>query len=114
MDPIAPVTLAEASAAGSPRASMQGAIETTATSGEGWRQTLGNLTAPLNEPFKTPDQMRREMLSAVDLSDPLKTMFVITDYGIEAHGMFAKLHISTSLASAATSLFGSLLKNQQQ
>jgi hypothetical protein len=27
--------------------------------------------------------------------------------------MFAKLHISTGLASAATSLFGTLLKNQQ-
>jgi hypothetical protein len=27
--------------------------------------------------------------------------------------MFTKMHISTGLASAATSLFGTLLKNQQ-
>jgi hypothetical protein len=31
---------------------------------------------------------------------------------MEAQMLFSKLHIATSLASSATSLFGGLLKNQ--
>jgi hypothetical protein len=59
------------------------------------------------------EEIRRSMLSSVDMTDPIKTMFVMTDHSMEAHMMFAKLHVSTGLASAATGLFGNLLKNQQ-
>jgi len=59
------------------------------------------------------EEMRRSMLESIDLSDPIKTMFALTDQSMQAHMMFARLHISTGLASAATSLFGTLLKNQQ-
>ena len=59
------------------------------------------------------EEMRRSMLDSIDMSDPIKTMFAMTDHSMQAHTMFAKLHISTGLASAATSLFGTLLKNQQ-
>jgi len=59
------------------------------------------------------EEMRASMLQSIDLNDPIRTMFVLTDHAMEAHAMFARLHISTGLASAATSLFGTLLKNQQ-
>jgi len=59
------------------------------------------------------EEIRHSMLSSFDPSDPIKSMFVMTSDGMEAHMLFTRLHISTSLASAATSLFGSLLKNQQ-
>jgi len=59
------------------------------------------------------EEIRHSMLTSFDPSDPIKSMFVMTSDGIEAHMLFTRLHISTSLASAATSLFGNLLKNQQ-
>ena len=59
------------------------------------------------------EEIRHSMLNSFDPSDPIKSMFVMTSDGMEAHMLFTRLHISTSLASAATSLFGSLLKNQQ-
>ena len=59
------------------------------------------------------EEMRHSMLQSVDLRAPVKTMFAMTDHAIEANMMFTKLHLSTSLASSATSLFGTLLKNQQ-
>jgi len=59
------------------------------------------------------EEIRHSMLNSFDPSDPIKSMFAMTSDGMEAHMLFARLHISTSLASAATSLFGSLLKNQQ-
>ena len=58
-------------------------------------------------------EMRSSMLASVDLRDPIGTMFALTDHSLEAHAMFARLHISSGLASAATNLFGTLLKNQQ-
>jgi hypothetical protein len=61
---------------------------------------------------KTLDELRRSMLESIDLHDPLKTMVVMTDHSMQAHAMFAKLHIATGLAGATTSLFGGLLKNQ--
>jgi hypothetical protein len=57
--------------------------------------------------------MRSSMLASVDLRDPIGTMFALTDHSLEAHAMFARLHISSGLAGAATNLFGTLLKNQQ-
>lgn len=57
--------------------------------------------------------MRSSMLASVDPRDPIGTMFALTDHSLEAHAMFARLHISSGLASAATNLFGTLLKNQQ-
>jgi hypothetical protein len=58
-------------------------------------------------------EMRSSMLASVDLRDPIGTMFALTDHSLEAHAMFARLHISSGLASAANNLFGTLLKNQQ-
>ncbi|NRF69419.1 hypothetical protein HLB44_20675 [Aquincola sp. S2] len=65
------------------------------------------------EASRTLQEMRSSMLASVDLRDPIGTMFALTDHSLEAHAMFARLHISSGLASAATSLFGTLLKNQQ-
>lgn len=83
----------------------------------GGPSTLGDaakaVAAQLSGNVRSYEDMRRSMLEAMDLSDPIKTMFVLTDHSMEAHTMFAKLHISTGLASAATGLFGTLLKNQQ-
>lgn len=69
--------------------------------------------AQLTGNIRSYEDMRRSMLEAVDLNDPIKTMFALTDHSMQAHMTFSKLHISTGLASAATSLFGTLLKNQQ-
>lgn len=59
------------------------------------------------------EEIRHSMLTSFDIHDPIGSMYAMTSNSMEAHALFAKLHISTSLASAATSLFGSLLKNQQ-
>jgi hypothetical protein len=59
------------------------------------------------------EEMRSTMLASVDPNDPVKTMFAMTDLSMQAHATFSKLHIASGLASAATSLFGTLLKNQQ-
>ncbi|HJS03457.1 MAG TPA: hypothetical protein VJ832_08255 [Variovorax sp.] len=72
-----------------------------------------SLAAQFSGNVRSYEEMRHSMLESIDLSDPIKTMFVMTDHAMEAHMMFAKMHISTGLASAATSLFGTLLKNQQ-
>lgn len=58
------------------------------------------------------DEIRASMLKAYDPSDPIKSMFTVASDGMEAQMLFSRLHIATSLASSATSLFGSLLKNQ--
>ncbi|MDP9604837.1 hypothetical protein ABL840_28765 [Variovorax sp. NFACC27] len=71
------------------------------------------LASQLSGNVRSYEEMRRSMLESIDMSDPIKTMFAMTDHAMEAHMMFAKMHISTGLASAATSLFGTLLKNQQ-
>lgn len=59
------------------------------------------------------EELRHGMLASMDPSDPVKTMFAMTDLSMQAQATFSKLHIATGLASAATSLFGTLLKNQQ-
>ncbi|MED5622304.1 hypothetical protein [Ideonella sp. BN130291] len=71
------------------------------------------LAAQLGGNVRSFEEMRASMLQSIDLSDPIRTMFALTDHAMEAQMTFAKLHISTGLASAATSLFGTLLKNQQ-
>jgi hypothetical protein len=71
------------------------------------------MASQLNGNVRSFEEIRKSMLSSVDMTDPIKTMFVMTDHSMEAHMMFAKLHVSTGLASAATGLFGNLLKNQQ-
>ena len=71
------------------------------------------LASQLGGNVRSFEEMRASMLQSIDLNDPIRTMFVLTDHAMEAHAMFARLHISTGLASAATSLFGTLLKNQQ-
>lgn len=98
-------------------ANMMQGMQVPPPSVTGGPSTLGDaakaLAAQLSGNVRSYDDMRRSMLEAMDLSDPIKTMFVLTDHSMEAHTMFAKLHISTGLASAATGLFGTLLKNQQ-
>lgn len=93
---------------------MQGAPPSVTVSGAG---SLGDaakaLAAQLSGNVRSFEDVRRSMLESIDLRDPVKTMFVMTDHSMEAHMMFTKMHISTGLASAATSLFGTLLKNQQ-
>ncbi len=69
--------------------------------------------AEAGPPARTIDELRAEMLQSYDPSDPIGSMFKMTDVSLEAHMMFTRLHISSGLASAATSLFGTLLKNQQ-
>ena len=58
------------------------------------------------------EEIRTSMLQSFDPHDPIKSMFTMASNGMEAQMLFSKLHIATSLASAATSLFGGLLKNQ--
>ena len=58
------------------------------------------------------EEIRTSMLQSYDPHDPIKSMFTMASNGMEAQMLFSKLHIATSLASSATSLFGSLLKNQ--
>lgn len=72
-----------------------------------------DLAAKLGSKPHTIEELRRGMLDGFDARDPIKTMFVMTDHAMQAHSMFARLHISTGLAQAATSLFGGLLRNQQ-
>jgi hypothetical protein len=69
--------------------------------------------AQLSGNVRSHEEIRRSMLESIDLNDPIKTMFVMTDHSLQAHSMFTRLHVSTGLANAATSLFGTLLKNQQ-
>lgn len=93
---------------------MQGAPMPPSGGGGGTlRDTAMAYAAQLSGNVRSAEEMRRSMLESVDLNDPIKTMFALTDHSMEAHSTFAKLHISTGLASAATSLFSTLLKNQQ-
>ncbi|MGM9484829.1 hypothetical protein ACS5PN_26790 [Roseateles sp. NT4] len=57
-------------------------------------------------------QIQSRMLQAFDPSDPIKTSYAMMSSGIEAQRFFTTLHVSTSLASAAVSMLGGLLKNQ--
>jgi len=52
-------------------------------------------------------------LMDVDFKDPIKAQLMTANYTVEALAHFNKLHIATSMATAATSLFGTLLKSQQ-
>ncbi|HWP19165.1 MAG TPA: hypothetical protein VNO84_08550 [Burkholderiaceae bacterium] len=93
---------------------MQGVPAPPATSApHALRDAAMAYAAQLTGNVRSYEEMRRSMLEAIDLRDPIKTMFALTDHSMEAHMTFAKLHISTGLASAATSLFSTLLKNQQ-
>ena len=64
------------------------------------------------EDTRSFEDIRTSMLQSYDPHDPIKSMFTMASNGMEAQMLFSKLHIATSLASSATSLFGSLLKNQ--
>ena len=64
------------------------------------------------EDTRSFEEIRTSMLQSYDPHDPIKSMFTMASNGMEAQMLFSKLHIATSLASSAISLFGSLLKNQ--
>ncbi len=93
---------------------MQGALPPAATAGgpNSFHDAALAVAAQLSGQHRSFDEMRRSMLESVDLRDPIQTMFAMTDHALEAQALFSKLHIATGLASAATSLFGGLLKNQ--
>jgi hypothetical protein len=129
-DPVAPAaTAADVAATSAPRTSpqqldpadtrmfanlMQGVTPPAGSAGPGaLRDAAMAYAAQLSGNVSSYEEMRRSMLQSIDLADPIKSMFALTDHSMQAHMMFAKLHISTGLASAATSLFGTLLKNQQ-
>lgn len=63
--------------------------------------------------MRSVEDMRASMLASIDMNDPFKTMVMVADQSMQAQMSFSKLHMSTALASAATNLFGTLLKNQQ-
>ncbi len=91
---------------------MQGGAAAPAPSGAEFSDVAASLGTQFGK-TRSFEEIRHSMLNSFDPSDPIKSMFVMTSDGMEAHMLFTRLHISTSLASAATSLFGSLLKNQQ-
>lgn len=95
---------------------MQGTVPASPLSSSGpgaLSDAMRGYAAQLSGSVNNYEEMRRDMLASIDLRDPIKTMFSLTDHSLQAHMMFARLHISTGLASAATGLFGTLLKNQQ-
>ncbi|ADU39137.1 hypothetical protein [Variovorax paradoxus] len=59
------------------------------------------------------EDMQKSLLASVDFNDPIGTMFAMTDHQMEMQMFFTKIHFSSSMASAATNVFGTLLKNQQ-
>lgn len=91
---------------------MQGGSVAPAASPDAFSDVAASLGTQFGK-TRSFEEIRHSMLNSFDPSDPIKSMFVMTSDGMEAHMLFTRLHISTSLASAATSLFGSLLKNQQ-
>jgi hypothetical protein len=93
---------------------MKGA--TVAAPGAGATGGFGAVSTSFVEQWSNTrsfEDIRHSMLQSFDAGDPIKSMFAMTSNAMEAQMLFSKLHISTSLASAATSLFGGLLKNQQ-
>lgn len=92
---------------------MQDAPPLDPTSSGSLQDAAKAYAAQLGGHVRSYEDMRRSMLESIDLADPVKTMFALTDHSMQAQMMFARLHISTALASSATSLFGTLLRNQQ-
>jgi hypothetical protein len=82
----------------------------------GSSSAFSDVAASLSAQFgktRSFEDIRRSMLTSFDVHDPIKSMWMVTSSGMEAQMLFAKLHLSTSLATAAVSVFGNLLKNQQ-
>ena len=59
------------------------------------------------------EDMRRGMLTSIDFSDPIKSMYLVTDASIQMQTLATRYHMGMGLATAATGLFNGLLKNQQ-
>jgi hypothetical protein len=77
---------------------------------DGLRSAALSMAEQLKGP--TLEELRHTMLERMDWRDPVGAIFATTDYSLQVHTMFAKLHIAGGLAEAATHLFGGLLKNQ--
>lgn len=123
-DPVSLTAVRDVAAASAPQALDPGEtrlfaqmMNTQAPPGTAAGSTLQDAAkayaAQLGGNSRSLEDIRRSMLESVDFNDPVKTMFAMTDHSMQAHMAFARLHISTGLAGAATSLFGTLLKNQQ-
>jgi hypothetical protein len=70
------------------------------------------LAAQLRD-LRSVDEIRRSMLESLDPSDPVLSMWQLTDASVEMQATFQKMHLAAGLASAATGMVGLLLKNQQ-
>jgi hypothetical protein len=57
--------------------------------------------------------VERAALSSFKRDDYLKTVLVATDLSVHVSMSMMKFHLSTSLGSAATGLFNTLLKNRE-
>jgi hypothetical protein len=93
---------------------MQAPLENTSSPGApgAFSDMAAALTTRIGK-TRSFEEIRHSMLASFDIHDPIGSMFAMTSDAMEAQMLFTRLHISTSLASAATSLFGSLLKGQQ-
>lgn len=91
---------------------MQGVQQPESAARGAIGDTVKAMASQLNG-MRSVEDMRRSMLASIDMNDPFKTMVMVADHAMEAQMTFSKLHMSTALASAATNLFGTLLKNQQ-
>jgi hypothetical protein len=82
------------------------------STGASLRQVSEALEARFGGATHSLDEAGRSLM-AVDFHDPIKAQLMTANYTVEALAHFNKLHIATSMATAATSLFGTLLKSQQ-
>lgn len=71
-------------------------------------------TEMLGAPQRSFDEMRTSLLAQVDHSDPIKTMYAMTDVTLEAHDLGLRYSLATGLTSAVVSLFGTMLKTSSQ
>ena len=82
-------------------------------------KTLGDISNRMFAPDNTsgPSAMlagvERAALSSFKSDDYVKTMLVATDLSMHVSMSMMKFHLSTSLGSAATGLFNTLLKNRE-
>ncbi|MEW6706084.1 MAG: hypothetical protein AB1430_14660 [Pseudomonadota bacterium] len=56
-------------------------------------------------------EMRQSLLTQVDHSDPIRTMYAMADVTLEAHDVTLKYSLATGLTSAVVGLFGTMLKS---
>jgi hypothetical protein len=88
-------------------------VQSSSATSNATRSAATALAAKVGGGYRSFEDIRASMMRSLDPSNPMQTMFAMTSLSIEAQATFTRLHLSSSLASAATSLFGTLLRNQQ-